>query len=236
MTKLIESNTTIPTKKSQVFSTAADNQPSVEIHVLQGERPMAKDNNTIGRFHLDGIPPSPRGVPQIEVTFDIDANGLIHVTAADKATGKTQDIRIEASSGLTEEEIEKMKKEAEANAESDKKVKEEVDTLNSADAMIFQTESQLKEYGEKLSDDKKKTIEDCLETLKKAHESKDLESIKTALEGINEAWKNASEEMYKAQAESGGGAPGADPAANAQPNDKKDSSDDVQDVDFEEVK
>ena len=156
MTKLIESNTTIPTKKSQVFSTAADNQPSVEIHVLQGERPMAKDNNTIGRFHLDGIPPSPRGVPQIEVTFDIDANGLIHVTAADKATGKTQDIRIEASSGLTEEEIEKMKKEAEANAESDKKVKEEVDTLNSADAMIFQTESQLKEYGEKLSDDKKK--------------------------------------------------------------------------------
>ena len=156
MTKLIESNTTIPTKKSQVFSTAADNQPSVEIHVLQGERPMAKDNNTIGRFHLDGIPPSPRGVPQIEVTFDIDANGLIHVTAADKATGKTQDIRIEASSGLTEEEIEKMKKEAEANAESDKKVKEEVDTLNSADAMIFQTESQLKEYGEKLSPDKKK--------------------------------------------------------------------------------
>jgi molecular chaperone DnaK len=163
---LIESNTTIPTKKSQVFSTAADNQPSVEIHVLQGERPMAKDNKTIGRFHLDGIPPSPRGVPQIEVTFDIDANGLIHVTAADKATGKTQDIRIEASSGLTEEEIDKMKKEAEANAESDKKVKEEVDTLNSADAMIFQTESQLKEYGDKLSDDKKKAIEESLENLK----------------------------------------------------------------------
>jgi molecular chaperone DnaK len=197
---------------------------------------MAKDNNTIGRFHLDGIPPSPRGVPQIEVTFDIDANGLIHVTAADKATGKTQDIRIEASSGLTEEEIEKMRKEAEANAESDKKVKEEVDTLNSADAMIFQTESQLKEYGEKLSEDKKKAIEDSLETLKKSHESKDIESIKTALEGINEAWKNASEELYKAQAESGGGAPGQDPAGNAQSAENKDSSDDVQDVDFEEVK
>jgi molecular chaperone DnaK len=197
---------------------------------------MAKDNKTIGRFHLDGIPPSPRGVPQIEVTFDIDANGLIHVTAADKATGKTQDIRIEASSGLTEEEIDKMKKEAEANAESDKKVKEEVDTLNSADAMIFQTESQLKEYGDKLSDDKKKTIEESLENLKKAHESKDVESIKTALDGINEAWKNASEEMYKAQAESGAGSPGGDPSASAQNDDKKDSSDDVQDVDFEEVK
>ena len=236
MTKLIESNTTIPTKKSQVFSTAADNQPSVEIHVLQGERPMAKDNKTIGRFHLDGIPPSPRGVPQIEVTFDIDANGLIHVTAADKATGKTQDIRIEASSGLTEEEIDKMKKEAEANAESDKKVKEEVDTLNSADAMIFQTESQLKEYGDKLSDDKKKAIEESLENLKKSHESKDVESIKTALDGINEAWKNASEEMYKAQAESGAGSPGGDPSGSAQNDDKKDSSDDVQDVDFEEVK
>ena len=236
MTKLIESNTTIPTKKSQVFSTAADNQPSVEIHVLQGERPMAKDNKTIGRFHLDGIPPSPRGVPQIEVTFDIDANGMIHVTAADKATGKTQDIRIEASSGLTEEEIEKMKKEAEANAESDKKVKEEVDTLNSADAMIFQTESQLKEYGDKLSKDKKKAIEESLETLKKAHESKDIDSVKTALEGINEAWKNASEELYKAQAESAQSAPGAAPEGNAKSDNGKDSSDDVQDVDFEEVK
>jgi molecular chaperone DnaK len=236
MTKLIESNTTIPTKKSQVFSTAADNQPSVEIHVLQGERPMAKDNKTIGRFHLDGIPPSPRGVPQIEVTFDIDANGLIHVTAADKATGKTQDIRIEASSGLTEEEIDKMKKEAEANAESDKKVKEEVDTLNSADSMIFQTESQLKEYGDKLSADKKKAIEDNLETLKKSHESKDLDNIKAALDAINESWKNASEEMYKAQAESGAGSSGGDPNGSPQNDDKKDSSDDVQDVDFEEVK
>ena len=168
MTKLIESNTTIPTKKSQVFSTAADNQPSVEIHVLQGERPMAKDNKTIGRFHLDGIPPSPRGVPQIEVTFDIDANGIINVSALDKATNKSQDIRIEASSGLTEEEIEKMKKDAEANADADQKAKEEVDKLNSADQMIFQTEKQLKEFGDKLSDDKKKPIESSLEDLKKA--------------------------------------------------------------------
>jgi molecular chaperone DnaK len=170
------------------------------------------------------------------VTFDIDANGLIHVTAADKATGKTQDIRIEASSGLTEEEIEKMKKEAELNAESDKKVKEEVDTLNSADAMIFQTESQLKEFGEKLSDDKKKVIEKSLDVLKKAHESKDIESIKTALEGINEAWKNASEELYKAQAEAQQAGGAANQADNTQSADSKDESDDVQDVDFEEVK
>ena len=232
MTKLIESNTTIPTKKSQVFSTAADNQPSVEIHVLQGERPMAKDNKTIGRFHLDGIPPSPRGIPQIEVTFDIDANGIINVSALDKATNKSQDIRIEASSGLTEEEIEKMKKDAEANADADKKVKEEVDKLNSADQMIFQTEKQLKEFGDKLSDDKKKPIESSLEDLKKAHESKDLDKIDEALNTINEAWKNASEEMYKAQAD-GAAQPGAeDPSADS----KKDSKDDVQDVDFEEVK
>ena len=232
MTKLIESNTTIPTKKSQVFSTAADNQPSVEIHVLQGERPMAKDNKTIGRFHLDGIPPSPRGVPQIEVTFDIDANGIINVSALDKATNKSQDIRIEASSGLTEEEIEKMKKDAEANADADKKVKEEVDKLNSADQMIFQTEKQLKEFGDKLSDDKKKPIESSLEDLKKAHESKDLDKIDEALNTINEAWKNASEEMYKAQAD-GSAQPGTEnPTAES----KKDSKDDVQDVDFEEVK
>merc|ERR1711967_94306 len=199
-TKLIDANTTIPTQKSQVFSTAADNQPSVEIHVLQGERAMATDNKTIGRFHLDGIPPSQRGTPQIEVTFDIDANGIIKVNAHDKATGKSQDIRIEASSGLTEEEIDKMKKEAEANAEADKKVKEEVDKLNSADQMIFQTEKQLKEFGDKLSDDKKKPIETAFENLKKAHASKDLAQIDPALEAINEAWKNASEEMYKAQA------------------------------------
>ena len=236
MTKLIESNTTIPSKKSQVFSTAADNQPSVEIHVLQGERSMAKDNKTIGRFHLDGIPPSPRGVPQIEVTFDIDANGIIQVTALDKATNKSQDIRIEASSGLSEEEIEKMKKEAEANAESDKKLKEEVDTLNSADAMIFQTQSQLKEYGNKLSDDKKKAIENALETLKKAHESKDVELIKTELEKINQAWKNASEELYKAQAESAKSTDQNDQESKKSSKKNKGSDDDVQDVDFEEVK
>lgn len=235
-TKLIESNTTIPTKKSEVFSTAADNQPSVEIHVLQGERPMAKDNRTIGRFHLDGIPPSPRGVPQVEVSFDIDANGILHVSAIDKGTGKEQKIRIEASSGLTDEEIEKMKKEAEANAETDKAEKEKIEKINSADSMIFQTEKQLKEYGEKLSEGNKKAIEEALEKLKEVHKSQDLAAIETALEGINKAWEAASQEMYAASggaqagAEGGpqaGGTPGSDASSEENP--------DVSDVEYEEV-
>ena len=230
MTKLIESNTTIPTKKSEVFSTAADNQPAVDIHVLQGERPMSADNKTIGRFQLSDIPPAPRGVPQIEVTFDIDANGILNVSAKDKATGKEQNIKIEASSGLSDEEIERMKKEAEANADADKKAKEEVEKVNAADAMIFQTEKQLKDYGDKLSDDKKKPIEDALEGLKKAHESKDFAAIDSAMETINTAWTAASEEMYKATQEQQG-AEGA-----AQPNAEGGGADDVTDVDFEEVK
>ncbi|MCT4697992.1 MULTISPECIES: molecular chaperone DnaK [Tenacibaculum] len=227
-TKLIDANTTIPTKKSQVFSTAVDNQPSVDIHVLQGERAMAADNNTIGRFQLTDIPPAQRGVPQIEVTFDIDANGIIKVSASDKATGKTQDIKIEASSGLSEEEIEKMKADAEANADADAKAKETAEKINEADSMIFQTEKQLKEFGEKLSDDKKAPIEAALVELKAAHESADLAQIDTAMTTINEAWKAASEEMYADQ--------GAAGAQQAQPEANNAQEDNVEDVDFEEVK
>ncbi len=227
MTTLIEANTTIPTKKSQVFSTAADSQPSVEIHVLQGARAMAADNKTIGRFHLDGIPPAPRGVPQIEVTFDIDANGIIKVSATDKGTGKSHDIRIEASSGLTAEEIEKMKKDAEANADADKAAREKAEKLNEADGMIFQTESQLKELGDKLSDENKVAIEYALTELRMAHQSQDIPAIQTALDNINAAWKKATESMY-AQGEQG--------QADAQPQGDAQSGDNVEDVEFEEVK
>lgn len=228
LTKLIEANTTIPTKKSQVFSTAADSQPSVEIHVLQGERAMAVDNKTIGRFHLDGIPPAPRGVPQIEVTFDIDANGIIKVSATDKGTGKSHDIRIEASSGLTAEEIERMKKDAEANADADKAAKERIEKLNEADGMIFQTESQLKELGDKLSEESKTAIGYALTELKMAHENQDLTAIQTALDNINAAWKTATESMY-AQGEQG------QPQGDAPQGDAP-QGDNVQDVDYEEVK
>ena len=232
MTKLIESNTTIPTSKSQIFSTAVDNQPAVDIHVLQGERSMASDNKTIGRFQLSDIPPSPRGVPQIEVTFDIDANGILNVTAKDKATGKQQNIKIEASSGLSDEEIDKMKKEAEANADKDKKAKEEIDKINQADSMIFQTEKQLKEYGEKLPADSKKSIEDALSELKKAHEAKDLAGIDSAMEKMNTIWQSASQNMYQnASSEQGSENP------NTKTENKSDKgNDNVTDVDFEELK
>ena len=213
MTKLIESNTTIPTKKSEVFSTATDNQPSVEIHVLQGERPLAKDNKTIGRFHLDGLPPAPRGVPQIEVSFDIDANGILKVSAKDKATGKEQSIRIEASSGLSDTDIKRMKDEAAANAEADKKEKERIDTINKADSMIFQTEKQLKEFGDKLPADKKQPIEAALQKLKDAHKAQDVTAINSAIDELNNVFQAASQEMYNAQQQQGGaqqGAPHAD--------------------------
>lgn len=235
-TKLIESNTTIPAKKSEVFSTASDNQPSVEIHVLQGERPMAKDNRTIGRFHLSDIPPSQRGVPQIEVIFDIDANGIMQVSAKDKGTGKEQNIRIEASSGLTDAEIEKMKQEAEANAESDKKEREKIDKLNSADSLIFQTEKQLKDYGDKLSDENKKPIEEALANLKTAHGSQDIDSIDAGIETLNKAWEAASQEMYAAQAAAEGGEqPGPDAGAG-DVGAEEGAADDVSDVEYEEVK
>jgi molecular chaperone DnaK len=231
-TKLIESNTTIPSKKSEVFSTAADNQPSVEIHILQGERPMAKDNRSIGRFHLDGIPPAPRGIPQIEVTFDIDANGILHVSAKDKGTGKEQKIRIEASSGLTDAEIQKMKQEAQANAENDKKVKERAEKINQADSLIFQTEKQMREYGSKLSESNKTAINGALEKLKDAHKNQDIGAIDIAMASLNTAWQAAATEMYQA---SGGQQPGAENGGT--PNEPKQggSANDVSDVEFEEV-
>ena len=236
-TKLIEANTTIPSKKSEVFSTAADNQPTVEIHVLQGERSMARDNRTIGKFHLGDIPPAPRGMPQIEVTFDIDANGILNVSAKDKGTGKEQKITIEASSGLTDEEIEKMKKEAEANAEADKNEKEKIDKVNAADSLIFQTEKQLKEYGEKLSDGNKTAISEALEKLKAAHQSKDIAAIDAAMENLNKSWEGAAQEMYAASqgAEAAGG-PTAQPGPdNAEANASSSEDGDVSDVEFEEV-
>ncbi|MBR5957866.1 MAG: molecular chaperone DnaK [Salinivirgaceae bacterium] len=235
MTKLIEANTTIPTKKSEVFTTAVDNQPSVEIHVLQGERSMAKDNKTIGRFHLDGIMPAPRGVPQIEVTFDIDANGILNVSAKDKATGKEQKIRIEASSGLSDDEIKRMKAEAEANAEADKKEKERIDKINQADSMIFQTEKNLKEYGDKLPGDKKAAIEGALNKLKDAHKAQDIAAIDAAMNEVNAAFQAASQDMYNAQAQAQQAQPNAGQQQQAN-NGGKNGDSEVTDVDFEEVK
>ena len=240
MTRLIESNTTIPTRKSETFSTAADSQTSVEIHVLQGERPMANQNKSIGRFHLDGIPPAPRGIPQIEVTFDIDANGILHVAAKDKATGKSQQIRIEASSGLSDADIKRMKDEAQMNSDSDKKMKEEVDKLNQADTLVFQTEKQLKEFGDKIPADKKAPIEKAVEELKTAHKNRDFAGIDSAMANLNAVWQTASEEMYKNSSQAGGqGSPHGDPGQTQGQETggaKGSGTDEVTDVDFEEVK
>ncbi len=232
MTKLIDANTTIPTKKGEVFSTAADNQPSVEINVLQGERPMAKDNKTLGKFILDGIPPAPRGVPQVEVTFDIDANGILNVSAKDKGTGKEQKIRIEAGSGLSKDEIERMKNEAKANEEEDAKVRERVEKLNMADALVFNSEKQLKEYGDKLPDNEKKTIEEAVAKLKEAHKNEDMDTIDSAMETLNNAWQTASQHIYNQQ----GGDAGAAGAEQAQQQPESGDAEEVADVEYEEVK
>jgi molecular chaperone DnaK len=242
LTPLIPGNTTIPTKKSEVFSTASDNQPGVQIHVLQGERSMAKDNKSLGIFNLDGIPPAPRGIPQIEVIFDIDANGILHVTAKDKGTGKEQKIHIEAGSGLSKDEVEKMKSEARANEATDKAERERVDKLNQADSLIFQTEKQLKEYGDKVPADKKGPIESAVAKLKEAHKSQDIASIDTAMAELNTAWTAASQDIYNAQQNAGGGQAGPQPNAGADANgngggqQNANAGDNVQDVPYEEVK
>jgi molecular chaperone DnaK len=233
---IIESNSTIPTKKSKVYSTAADSQPSVEIHVLQGERPMAKDNRSVGRFILDGIPPAPRGVPQIEVGFDIDANGILNVSAKDKGTGKEQKIRIEASTGLSKEEVERMRNEAQMNADTDRKAREMAEKINTADSLIFQTEKQLKEYGDKIPGHKKEAIETALNSLKEAHKAQDIGRIDQASEALNNAWQAASQEMYQATQDGNNGAEAGSATDDTGAQGGKNNTDDVTDVEYEEVK